>query len=143
MTAARPFPAPCQASVDASRRVIARWRALVVERKRVLLLRLFELPDLFEQEVLKRLDLVDRTMLAQVWRPWLAAVLALGLPRLPTRETVRHRLIQSCYSVERLTWAKANGCPWTTETCVVRGSVRMGTWRCCSGRGSAAVRGTT
>jgi hypothetical protein len=34
--------------------------------------------------VLERLDPMARTMLAQVGRPWLAAVLASGLPRLPT-----------------------------------------------------------
>ena len=33
-------------------------------------------PDLFVKEVLERLDPTDRTMLAQVGRPWLAAVLA-------------------------------------------------------------------
>ena len=34
--------------------------------------------------MLERLDPMARTMLAQVGRPWLAAVLASGLPRLPT-----------------------------------------------------------
>jgi len=42
--------------VGIARRVVARWRALVAERKGVLLLRLLALPDLFEQEELKRLD---------------------------------------------------------------------------------------
>jgi len=40
------------------------------------------LPDLVEQEVLRRLGPTDRTMqsmLAHVGRPWLAAVLASGL----------------------------------------------------------------
>ena len=84
-----------------------------------------ELPDLFEREVLKRLDPVDRTMLAQVGRPWRTAVLAaagggdgsLGsrrcwLPRLPKGVTVRLRLREFCTSADRLAWAKANGSHW-------------------------------
>ena len=78
----------------------------------MLLLRLFELPDLFEQEVLKRLDPTDRTMLAQVGRPWLAAVLASALSRLPKGVQVRFQLKEFGTSAERLAWAKANGCHW-------------------------------
>jgi len=63
-------------------------------------------------EVLQQLDPTDRTMLAQVGRPWLAAVLASGLPRLPRGVTVRLGLWEFCMSVERLAWAKANGCWW-------------------------------
>ena len=96
-----------------ARRVVAQWRVFVAERKGVLLLRLLEeLPDLFQQEVLKQLDPVDRTMLAQVGRAWLAAVLASGLPRLPTGVTVRGQLREFCTSAERLAWAMANGCSW-------------------------------
>ena len=47
------------------------------------------LPDLVVQAVLKRLDSTDCTMLAQVGRPWLAAVLASGLPRLLKGRTVQ------------------------------------------------------
>ena len=68
--------------------------------------------DLFQKEVLERLDPTDRTMLAQVGRPWLAAVLASGLPRLPKWPRVRLQLEEFCTSGERLAWAKANGCPW-------------------------------
>jgi len=110
--AARPFTATLPADVDVARRVVARWRAFVAERKGVMLLRLLALPDLFEHEVLKQLDPVDRTMVAQMGRPWLAAVLASGLPRLPKVLTVRLRLRKFCTSAERLAWAKANGCPW-------------------------------
>ena len=61
--------------MDVTRLVVARWQAFVAERKGVLLIRLLEeLPDLFFEEVLKRLGPFDRTMLAQVGRPWLAAV---------------------------------------------------------------------
>jgi hypothetical protein len=62
--------------------------------------------------VLERLDPTDLTMLAQVGRPWLAAVLASGLPRLPKGVTVRLQLSDFCTSAERLAWAKVNGCPW-------------------------------
>jgi len=74
------------ADTGVARRVVARWRAFVAERKGLMLLRLLALPDLFQQEVLKRLDPMDRTMVAQVGRPWPAAVLASGFPRLPKYE---------------------------------------------------------
>jgi hypothetical protein len=98
VVAARPLAAPSPPGyADVVRRIVARWRAFVAERMACPLLDLLlALPDLFEREVLKRLDPVDRTMLAQVGRPWRAAVLAaagggdgsLGsrrcwLPRLP------------------------------------------------------------
>ena len=99
-----------------ARRVVARWRAFVAERKGVLLRRLLEeLPYLFFEEVLRRLDSTDRTMLAQVGRPWLAAVLASGIPRLPTGVMVQVQLLDFCTSVERLAWAKANGCSWDLQ----------------------------
>jgi len=69
-------------------------------------------PDLFAAEVLQRLDPTARTMLAQEGRPWLAAVLASGLPRLPPGVTVRLQLREFCTSAERLARAKANGCSW-------------------------------
>jgi hypothetical protein len=91
-------------------RVLARWRALVAARKGVLLLRLLdEQPDLF-REVLKLLHPFSLTMLAQVGRPWLAAVLASGLPRMPgiaDGVTIRLPLAAFCTSVERMKWAKA------------------------------------
>jgi hypothetical protein len=98
--------------VVVARRIVTRWRAFVAKRKGVLLRRLLVLPDLFQQEVLKRLDPFDRTMVAQVGRPWLAAVLASGLPRSPKGVPVRLRLREFCTSIERLAWARANGCPW-------------------------------
>ena len=67
-------------------------------------------PDVFAAEVLGRLNRVDRTMLGQVGRPWRAAALASGLPRLPKKPAVRRRLAEFCTSVDRLAWAKANGC---------------------------------
>ena len=117
--AARPLAASTPTGGDVARHVVVRWRAFVAERKGVFLRRLLALPDLLDQEVLKWLDPVDRTMLAQVGRPWLAAVLASGVPRSPTGATVRLRLREFCTSVERLAWAKANGCPWGEELGVV------------------------
>ena len=100
-----------------ARRVVARWRALVAERKGGLLRRLLqELPEVFFEEVLnKRLDPTDRTMIAQMGRPWLAAVLASRHLRLPRGLTVRLRLREFCTSVERLAWAKAKGCSWELQ----------------------------
>jgi len=104
--------APNPADEIVARRVVAQWRAFVVQGTACPMLDLLEtFPDLFMKEVLERLDLTDRTMVAQVGRPWLAAVLASGLPRLPNDGyTVRLRLAEFCTSVDRLTWAKANGC---------------------------------
>ena len=136
--AARPLAAKPLANVDVARRVVPLWRSFVAERKGVMLLRLLELPDLFE-EVLKRLDPRDRTMIAQVGRPWLGAVLDSDLPRLPKGVRVRLRLEEFSTSVERLAWAKANGCPWNTratELAALGGHLE----RCC-GRGSTAARG--
>jgi len=126
------------AEMDIARRVFARWRAFVAQRNACPLLDLLQaLPDLFEQEVLKRLDPTARTMLAQVGRPWLAAVVtaaggsagSLGsrrcwLPRLPKGVTVRLRLSEFCTSADRVAWAKANGChqggPKLSMSCVLK-----------------------
>ena len=110
--AARPLAAPRPSGVDITR-VVARRRAFVDQHMACPLLDLLQkFPDLFVKEVLERLDPTDRTMIAQVGRPWLAAVLASGLPRLPKGVLVRLRLWQFCTSIERLAWAKANGCRW-------------------------------
>ena len=72
-------------------------------------------PDLFQEEILERLTTpMHRTMLAQVGKPWLAAVLASGLSRVRNYgySGQRLKLAEYCTSVERLAWAKANGCPW-------------------------------
>jgi len=121
--AARPLAAPPPADEDVARRVVARWRAFVAARKPCPLLDLCQATlDLFEEEVLKRLDPTDRTMVAQVGRPWLAAVLASGLTRAGKRLPVGAEpltLKAFCTSVERLAWAKDNGCPWVERTCAL------------------------
>jgi len=111
--AARPLAAKPSTSLDVARRVVARWRAFVAERNTCPLLDVCQaVPDLFEQEVLKRLNPFACTMLAQVGRPWLAAILASGLPRLPKGRIVRLKLRMFCTSVERLALAREIGCPW-------------------------------
>jgi hypothetical protein len=103
--AARLYMATTPADADVARCVLA-------ERNACPLLHLSQaLPDFFKKEVLERLDPAALTMLAQVGRPWLAAVLASGLPRLPKWPRVRLMLEDYCTSAERLAWARANGCP--------------------------------
>ena len=63
------------------------------------------------------LDPSDLTVLAQVGRPWLAAVLASGLQRAGKSARVPLKLSEFVGSVERLAWAKANRCPWEAQTC--------------------------
>jgi len=75
-----------------------------------------KVPEVFEAKVLPRLGCVDRTMLAQVGPPWHAAVLASRLSR--TQGVVSLELEEFCTSVDRLAWAKANGCPWNSRVCI-------------------------
>ena len=70
-------------------------------------------------EVLSRLDPADRAVVAQVGRPWLAAVLASGLPRAGKTEGDPLKITQFVGSVGRLAWTKANGCPWVARTCAI------------------------
>jgi hypothetical protein len=84
-------------------------------------------PDLFALKVLRHLDPIDRTFLAQAGGACRAAVAASDLPRAGTREevlgesvwVVTHRLRQFCTSIERLAWAKASGCPWVPQVCAL------------------------
>ena len=65
----------------------------------------------------------DCTVLAQVGKPWMAAVVASGRSRAGKCEGVPLELRDFVWSVRRLAWAKANGCPWDESTChaVARG----------------------
>jgi len=83
--------------------------------------------DLFALEVLARLPPADRASLAGAGLVWRAAVypesiFPAGLP--PATTTTgggAARVFNISYfsvSIERLAWAKANGCPWTEETCM-------------------------
>jgi hypothetical protein len=102
-------------------------------------------PDVFAQKVLQHLDPIDRTFLAQAGSACRAAVAASDLPRAGTSRVVlgkrrwvaTHQISDLCTSVERLAWAKANGCYWIELTC----ALGAGTWRCCGGCESITARG--
>ena len=71
------------------------WRDGLITHPSPLLGRLLEeMPGFLAAEVLSRLDPVTRTMIAQVGRPWRAAVVASGLPR--ANGFVRLRLREFC-----------------------------------------------
>lgn len=70
-------------------------------------------PDVFREEILTRLSVSDRQMLARVDRRSRAAVLASAsdLPRAGVSEDLPLRLTDFVGSVERLRWAASNGAP--------------------------------
>jgi hypothetical protein len=73
--------------------------------------------DVLVKHVLERLDPTDCAMLARVGKPWLAVVLANHLPRAGKGGAVPLKVKHFVGSVERLAWAKDNGCPWEAKTC--------------------------
>jgi len=73
--------------------------------------------DVLAKHVLARLDPTDCAMLARVGKPWLAVVVANNLTRAGKVGAVPLNLVNFIGSVERLAWAKDNGCPWEVETC--------------------------
>jgi len=75
------------------------------------------LPEVLAAEVLPRLDPADRAVLAQVGRPWLAAVVASGLACAGKTAGVPLTINAVVGSAERLAWSKANGCPWVVKVC--------------------------
>jgi hypothetical protein len=76
-----------------------------------------DLPEVVERFVLPGLDPTALALLARVGRGWCAVVVSSGLPRAGITEGVPLMVAEFCGSVERLAWAKANGCPWDEETC--------------------------
>jgi hypothetical protein len=68
--------------------------------------------DVLVKHVLARLDPTDCALLAQVGKPWLAVVVANNLPRAGQGGAVPLKIADFIGSVERLAWAKDNGCPW-------------------------------
>jgi len=77
-----------------------------------------EWSGLFEAEVLPRMDPTSRAILAQVNRAGRDAVrLPAGLACAGRTVGVPLKLVDFVGSVERLAWAKANGCPWVAHTC--------------------------
>jgi hypothetical protein len=75
--------------------------------------------DVLVKHVLERLDPTDCALLAQVGKPWLAVVVGNNRPRAGKGWSVPLKLADFVGSVERLAWAKDNGCPWDKETCEV------------------------
>jgi hypothetical protein len=75
-----------------------------------------ELPEVLAAEVLPWVEPSARTVLAQVGRQWRAAVVASGLPRAGKTVGVPLKITDFIRSVELLTWAKENGCPWIAKT---------------------------
>jgi hypothetical protein len=71
-------------------------------------------------EVLSRLDPTDLALLRQVDRACRAAGESSGLPRAGVNEQVPLMVSQFVGSVERLAWAKANGCPWCDPADIAR-----------------------
>jgi hypothetical protein len=128
--AARPIAVSPLADVDIARRVVAWWRALVAKRKGVLLLSLLALPDLFQQEVLRRLGPTDLASLAGAGRGCAAAVAATALMRWakyaknnPSYPCSRFGLKAAVSWAARggylevLKWMRSSGCPWDTMIC--------------------------
>ena len=69
--------------------------------------------------MLPRLEPADRAMLGQVGSAWRAMVVACTRePRAGLKGGVPLKVtVFVAGSVERLAWAKANGCPWGPKTC--------------------------
>jgi hypothetical protein len=63
--------------------------------------------------------LLVKHVLARVAKPWLAVVVANELPRAGQWGAVPLKLADFLGSIERLAWAKDNGCPWDEETCAL------------------------
>ena len=76
-----------------------------------------DLPEVFEKEVLPRLDPTGRALLARVGRGVSTAVVSSGLPLASSSEEVPFKVKDFVGSVERLAFAEANGCPWGELTC--------------------------
>jgi hypothetical protein len=68
---------------------------------------------LFAAEVLSRLHPTDLALLRRVDPACRAAVEASQLPRAGVSEDMPLEVRQFVGSVQRLAWAKANGCPWS------------------------------
>lgn len=87
-------------------------------------------PQVFECQLLPQLcnqgSSVELAMLAQCSRGLREAVIPSGLPR-----PVRHLVEDYVASVERLSWARRNGCPWVAATTALvarRGSLEVLQW---------------
>ena len=75
-----------------------------------------DFPDLFQKEVLERLDPLDRALLARTGSGVRTAVKRSGMPRVGgTADGPRVRIVPFCESIPMSIWAVANGCTWQRE----------------------------
>ena len=77
------------------------------------------LPEVVERFVLPALDPTALALLARVRREWHAVVVSSGLPCAGITEGAPLRVSEFCGTVDRLAWAKANGCTWNERTCAL------------------------
>ena len=76
-----------------------------------------EFPDLFQKEVLERLDGVDLALLGRTGSAARTAVKRSGLPRVGGGvEGPRVGIALFCQSLSTFVWAVVNGCPWQLGT---------------------------
>jgi len=78
-----------------------------------------ELPEVFEVEVLPRLDPTYRALFSRAGGSCRAAVVASSLPRAGKGAGGALKFIKFIESVPLLAWAKDKGCPWDVFTFVI------------------------
>ena len=78
-----------------------------------------DLPEVVERFVLQALDPTAMALLARVRRECHAVVVSSDLPCAGITEGAPLRVTEFCGTVDRLAWAKANGCPWNERTCAL------------------------
>jgi len=76
-----------------------------------------DLPEVMERFVLPALDPTALALLTRVRRGWRAVVVSSGLRCAGITKRVPLTVTEFYGSVERLAWAKTNGCPWNEWTC--------------------------
>ena len=74
-------------------------------------------PEVLHTHVLPLLDPTDLAMFARVDRTCRATAVETGLPRAGTSAEQPFIVKKFVGSVERLSWGKRNGMPWTAKTC--------------------------
>ena len=102
-----------------------------------------DFPDLFQKEVLERLDPVDRGLLGRTGSAVRAAVKRSGLPRVGgSAEEPRVGIAAFCQSLSTHSSGLWRAAARGNLQPRAKLSPRAGTWRCCDGRGSTAAAGT-
>jgi hypothetical protein len=112
-----------------------------------------ELPDVVAAEILPRLDPPDLALFGQVGQGCRAAVGVFGERQGGEGRPLLLKIEDFVGSVERLAWARENGCPWDEGTCSLAatgGRLEVLRWarahdcpwneRVCLGQGLASTR---